>query len=70
MEGKPGDSEEIPEGTIVTSVEEGSNTDTNADDERLAGMGYKPQLNREFGLLSCMAFGYSVSFNFVCGSVL
>lgn len=33
----------------------------NSDDERLAEMGYKAELKREFGLISCIAFGFSVS---------
>ncbi|KAI5810273.1 amino acid/polyamine transporter I [Peziza echinospora] len=32
-----------------------------SDDERLVEMGYKPELNREFGLISCLAFGFSIS---------
>ena len=31
------------------------------DDERLAEMGYKPELHREFGLISCLALGFTVS---------
>lgn len=31
-----------------------------ADDVRLAEMGYLPELNRKFSLLSCLAVGFSV----------
>jgi hypothetical protein len=31
------------------------------DDFRLAEMGYKPELDRKFSLLSCLAVGFSVS---------
>lgn len=31
------------------------------DDARLTEMGYRPQLDRKFSLLSCLAVGFSVS---------
>lgn len=31
------------------------------DDVRLTEMGYRPQLDRKFSLLSCLAVGFSVS---------
>jgi len=36
--------------------------DATSDESRLAGMGYKAELKREFGLISLLGFGFSVSF--------
>ncbi|PWW74658.1 amino acid transporter [Tuber magnatum] len=33
----------------------------NFDDARLSGLGYKPELQRKFTLLSCLAVGFSIS---------
>lgn len=44
--------------------------DVISDDSRLARMGYKAELKREFGLMSLLAFGFSVSFGFVGNSWL
>ena len=38
------------------------------DDERLMEMGYKPELHRQFGLMSLVALGFSVSVGF-CSAV-
>lgn len=42
-----------------TKVELGSAGDF--DDARLTEMGYRPELDRKFSLLSCLAVGFSVS---------
>ena len=41
-----------------------------SDDSRLAGMGYKAELKREFGLISLLAFGFSVGFWFIGKSLV
>ncbi|KAF8475840.1 amino acid/polyamine transporter I [Kalaharituber pfeilii] len=45
---------------VATPVE-GAISDSNSDDERLAEMGYKAELTRDFGLLSCLALGFSIT---------
>lgn len=44
-----------------TETETGFGTESiNSDDLRLKEMGYRPELNRKFSLLSCLAVGFSV----------
>ena len=46
--------------TDMSLGEEGPRRELNTDDQLLAEMGYTADLNREFGLLSCLVFGFNV----------
>jgi len=49
----------FPKEAVTTAVDEGASL-SNFDDARLSGLGYKPELQRKFTLLSCLAVGFSV----------
>lgn len=52
----PGEMSDAPK---ESKIELGGAVDR--DDVRLTEMGYRPQLDRKFSLLSCLAVGFSVS---------
>jgi len=48
-----------PKEAVTKAADEGASLG-DFDDARLSGLGYKPELQRKFTLLSCLAVGFSV----------